>query len=85
MIERLALSDPRYRKYAAKYGHVAVELDALHPSDLESMIRTAIENELDMNDFYAQRQAEQYDFLMVDRLRSEVLGVVNEKIAKMFD
>lgn len=82
--EAAKLSDPRYRKYALRYGHVAVELDAVHPSDLEGMIRNSIVNELDMEDFQAQRIQEQEDIAVVRTLRREVTEVVQDKLSGMF-
>ena len=40
-------SDPRYDRFAASYGEEAVELDALPPDQLESIVRDAITNLID--------------------------------------
>lgn len=40
-------SDPRYDNFAASYGEEAVELDALPPDELESIVRKAIDNLID--------------------------------------
>ncbi|RLB81450.1 MAG: hypothetical protein DRH17_09130, partial [Deltaproteobacteria bacterium] len=42
-------SDPRYKKYVAKYGEVAVELDALHPAILRDIIRKSILKYMDIH------------------------------------
>ena len=62
-----------------------MNLDALHPSDLENMIRASIEAELDMNHFHAQELQEHEDARVVGALRNEVLEVVQSKLAEMFD
>lgn len=49
-------SDPRYAEYVGKYGKVAVELDALSPDVLVKKIRTAIEDEIDLDKFEAMKE-----------------------------
>ncbi|MBA7615163.1 hypothetical protein ES703_22440 [subsurface metagenome] len=40
-------SDPRYDRFAASYGEEAVELDALPPDELESIVKNAIQSLID--------------------------------------
>jgi hypothetical protein len=77
-------TDPRYKQYAAKYGTVAVELDALHPAALEAMIKEAIEAEVDMAKFESQMEQEKEDQLIMDSIRDDVVKVVEEKIDDWF-
>jgi len=41
--------DPRYRGFVEKYGEMAVELDALHPTVLRDIIRKSILNYMDVH------------------------------------
>ena len=47
----LKRTDTRARKHIARYGEIAVELDALRPDILEAKIKEAIEKELDVKAF----------------------------------
>ncbi|GAI64770.1 unnamed protein product [marine sediment metagenome] len=47
-------SDPRYDRFAASYGEEAVELDALPPDQLESIVRDAIVSLIDATAWDAQ-------------------------------
>lgn len=78
-------SDPRYRRYSEKYGDIAVELDALHPSQLIDMIRQAITQEVDMSSFEHQKRQEYQDRLWVAGLRGKVIEVVEEAVNELFD
>lgn len=49
--DALKKTDTRTSKHIAKYGEIAVELDALRPDILEGKIRDAIETELDIKAF----------------------------------
>jgi len=79
------VKDPRYRRYVAKYGTVAVELDALHPAQLKMMIKEAIETQLDMDRFEDQKEQEKDDEEFLEGLRSEVMGFLEEKVNGAFD
>ena len=74
-------TDPRYRKYVERYGHIAVELDALHPNDLKDMIRKAIEAEIDMDAFEEQREIEFEDEEKLDEFRERVSGFIEMEVA----
>jgi len=73
-------SDPRYKKYVEEYGTVAVELDAVHPAQLQKMIRSAVEAELDMDLFEDQQDQEDTDHERLDSLRNTIMDVVHEQI-----
>jgi hypothetical protein len=79
------VTDPRYKQYAAKYGSVAVELDAVHPAQLQKMIKETIESELDMDLFETQKDQEADDEDCIDELRDKVIDFVETKVAEMFD
>jgi len=72
-------SDPRYKKYVQKYGNVAVELDALHPSQLKNIIRESIEAVFDMDLFEKQQEQEQKDRGVIYNIREKAMtAIVNE-------
>ena len=76
-------TDSRYKNYVKKYGRVAVELDALHPSDLEELIRNAIENEVDMRQFTSQQEHEETERERLWQIRQKVMSFIRENV--MFD
>jgi hypothetical protein len=82
--EAAKVTDPRYSKYVSKYGSVAVELDAVHPAKLKKMIKTAVESELDMSLFCAQKAQEREDDDRIEELRDELIDFIEEKAAVVF-
>lgn len=70
------MSDPRYKRYVEEYGTLAVELDSLHPRDLQEMIRSAIESEIDMDLFRKQQEIEEVDIQHVRSIREKVMNVI---------
>lgn len=56
--DALKWTDVRAKGYVKRFGEVAVELDALHPSVLETMAKEAIESQFDMTAFQEQREIE---------------------------
>ncbi len=67
-------TDSRTKKHVAKYGELAVELDALAPQIMEEKVKTALESELDMTAFYHEIDKEKTE---LDRL-SEIKAQVRE-------
>lgn len=67
----LKRKDSRAAKHRARYGELAVELDALHPDVLETKIRDAIEAQFDMHLFNEQYdlQVEESDTLENTRVQ----------------
>jgi hypothetical protein len=83
--EAAKVTDPRYKKYVEKYGTVAVELDAVHPETLQTLVKAAIQSELDMDLFEAQKDQEVEDEDVVENLRDEVIEFIEEKVGNLFD
>ena len=77
-------TDRNYKKYVKKYGLVFVELDALSPKQLETLIRNAIESELDMESFDDQKSFETSDNSMIYRIRQRVTDVFNDELGTNF-
>lgn len=63
------VTDPRATGYIARHGESSWELDALSPSDLERIVREAVENYLDKEQFNVILEEERSD---IDRLLAVV-------------
>lgn len=63
------VTDPRSTGYIARHGESSWELDALSPSDLERIVREAVDNYLDKEQFNAMLEEERSD---IDRLLAVV-------------
>jgi ParB-like nuclease domain len=66
------LSSPNYKKFVDKYGERVVELDAAPVEWIQEKLRTAIEAELDMDEFYAQESLEREDSVKLEAQRKLV-------------
>ena len=73
-------TDPRYLKYVRRYGEVFVELDALHPRQLQTMLREAIEAELDMEVFTEQKEIEEDDNDQIEEIRIDIINLVEQRL-----
>jgi ribosomal protein L22 len=65
-------SSPNYLKFIKKYGHKAVELDAMPVALLQKKLRDAIESVIDMAEFNAQIDLEKEDARIVEAYRRTV-------------
>ena len=65
-------SSSQYKKFAAKYGTQAYELEALEPADLQQILRDAIDAVIDRDAFNAEVDAERQDSVQLDVLRANV-------------
>lgn len=63
------LSSPNYKKFVDKYGERVVELDAAPVDWIQDKLRTAIETELDMDEFTAQETLERDDSAKLEAQR----------------
>lgn len=59
------VTDPRATGYIAEHGESSWELDALSPSDLERIVREAVDNYLDKEQFTAILDAERDDIASI--------------------
>ncbi len=73
-------TDPRFKKYVAQFGHLAVELDALPPATLESIIRVSIEAQLNMNAFKAEREQEAEEREHLNETKQRVCVLLDDDI-----
>jgi hypothetical protein len=76
--------DPRTKQFKRKFGdHISpVELDALPPDVLQTLVRESIEAEIDLQEFRLQRAAEAEDICRLDGLSEQVQKFVAKLNAK---
>jgi len=73
-------TDTRYKKFIEKFGTYAVELDALPPNILEQKIKTAIENEIDIDLFNSQMEIEKQEVEDLTSLKSKVIELLKDQL-----
>lgn len=70
--DALKPTDSRAKKYMEKFGDVAVELDALPPSTLESLVKESIEVNLDLSKIKNERELEKIDLTTIAGFREKI-------------
>lgn len=73
-------SDTRYKKFVEKFGEYAIELDALPPNILEQKIKTAIENEIDIDLFNSQMEIEKQEVESLTSIKSKVIELLKDQL-----
>lgn len=81
--------DPNYARWVEycdeQYPVAApVELDALHPSVLEAIVKHELENLLDMDEFAKQQRIEARERKTLKKMRGEMLDFAAAKWPKLF-
>jgi len=71
--DALKLSDTRAKRYINQFGHLAVELDALHPATLQEMAVQAIEAQFDMDLFWEQKKIEEFEREKLKEIKHNLL------------
>ena len=71
-------SSARYSRFVEQNGTRAVELEALTPDDLQSLLRDAIDSVLDVEAFNAELRAEKDDAAFLDPVRRRVNKFLQE-------
>jgi hypothetical protein len=71
-------SSARYSRFVEQNGTRAVELEALKPDDLQSLLRAAIDSVLDVDAFNAELAAEKEDAAFLDPVRRRVNEFLRE-------
>jgi hypothetical protein len=77
--DALKASDPRAKKYMKQFGNLAVELDALPPATLQSIVRCAIERRLDMELFAKAVAKQEEDVRQLGEYREQVLDLLDQQ------
>lgn len=62
------MDDPRADDYVEKYGHTSWELDALSPKDLNKLLKTEIENYLDVSKYNLVCRQEEFEKQQLHKL-----------------
>jgi hypothetical protein len=70
-------TDTRADKYREQFGNLAVELDALSPATLESIVKDSIRETLDLSQFEEEREEQAEEARELATLRSHVLELVD--------
>ena len=78
--EALKVTDARAKRHVAKYGRLAVELDALTPQQLIAMVQAGIEAHIDLKLYQQQVELEQQDKLELQKKLARVRPIL-ESIA----
>jgi hypothetical protein len=69
-------SSSNYKKFVAKYGMGAYELEALEPAELQRIVREGIRSVLDIDAYNAELEAEKQDWVYLEARRRRVLEVL---------
>jgi hypothetical protein len=64
------VSDPRAKKYIEQYGNTSWEVDALRPDVLHKLVVSSIEENIDMDMFYEQKEQEKKDIERLKEIRT---------------
>ena len=75
-------SSSRYAEFSAKYGDAVYELEALRPSDLQGLLREAIDNVMDVEAYRREQKAEEEDAFRIEQIRKreQVLCLLPQRV-----
>jgi hypothetical protein len=71
-IDAIKEKDSRTPKYRKLFGDLAVELDALRPDLLQALVKDAIESNLDLSQFEAERRIEQEELRHLAGMKARI-------------
>jgi hypothetical protein len=77
-IDAIKEGDKRAPAFIKKYGNTAIELDALHPKQLQKIVQDAIENQLDMNQLNEEMEKEKQDQKNIEILKTDVSNFISD-------
>ena len=77
-VDAIKETDPNFKKYVKRFGRIAVELDAVHPGDLQGLVKDAIDAELDLDEMDAQLEIEEFERKKLIVAKHEVKRVLEE-------
>ena len=77
--DALKWTDSRAGKYVERFGEIAVELDALPPDVLQTVVREAIEAPLDVSKLADERRREAEDRACLAELRDDVVAFIDRR------
>lgn len=76
--EALKKTDTRYKKFMHRFGRRAVELDAIPPAELETLVSESIESILDMKMFRMQKARWRKEEKVAAELKEDVSDLVTK-------
>jgi len=76
--DALKLTDTRAKKYMARFGDLAVELDAIAPPALEELVRESIKRHLDLSQFNRELAAQTAERAHLGDLRDQVRQMMEQ-------
>jgi hypothetical protein len=75
--------DTRSRRFINQYGKTAYELDALHPEQLQKLVRESIEAFTDMSEYEENAEKEEFDIDTIEELKDDVLEYIDDKVGEL--
>jgi len=76
-------SDTRSGRFIKQYGETAYELDALHPEQLQKLVRTSIEAFTEMSEYDENIEKELFDIDTIEDLKVDVEKYINHKVYEL--
>lgn len=71
--DALKINDKRSKEFIKKHGHISVELDAMKPGDLQSILINDIETWIDSDEYELQVEMEYDDLAELDEKRNDAV------------
>jgi hypothetical protein len=71
-IDAIKTTDPNYKWYRRNFGDIAVELDAIHPRDLEDLIKNELSRVLDIEDMVLQQDIQSQERIKLKTVKKQV-------------
>jgi hypothetical protein len=75
-LDALKKTDPNFKWYQRNFGNIAVELDALHPKDLQSLIRHELSKVLDIEDMVLQEEIQAQERLRIKAVKNQLEDIM---------
>lgn len=77
--DSIKIKDPNYEWYVKKYGRLAVELDALHPEKLQTLVKYGLGRHLDIEDMKMQQGVEAKERDKLERLHERFREIARDE------
>lgn len=79
--------DPNFKSWLKEYGpnQAAVELDAIHPRELQQIVRDALSSVYDMRSFDAEIKKEREERQLLKTMRRETIGFLSKRFPEYFE
>ena len=86
-VDAIKPQDPNYKAWLQEYGpdQPMVELDALHPETLKSILENGLKDVFDMYEFSEEQRQEIQDRELIQQIRNDTLDFLSERYPEYFD